>query len=108
MKGKLISSGSSIRLPKFLSNEPAAPARYDGTPILSGYVLPEEFSIVQNEASSSSRVKEHWYIPPDDEPPPPPPPPLLVDQRDGSLDPETVNQYFYLLVHIIRQKFLSN
>jgi hypothetical protein len=30
------------------------------------------------------------------------------DHRDGLPDPETVNQYFCLLVHVIHQKFLSN
>ena len=85
VKDKLLSSGSSIRLPKFLSHEPAAPARYDGTPILSGYVSPLEVSIPGNGMSTSSRMKEKWYIPPDEPPHPPPPRPerRVTRSRDG-------------------------
>ena len=91
VKDKL-TRGSSIRLPKFLSNEPAAPARYDGTPICSGYVPPHEISIPQHGASTSSRVKEQWYIPPDQppRPRPPPPPPRPARRVTRSRDSEPI------------------
>jgi hypothetical protein len=54
-KDKLLSS-SALRLPKFLTNEPAAPARYCGKPISPGYV------------SRHSGEKEQWYVPPDSPP----------------------------------------
>ena len=82
VKGKLLSPGSSIRLPKFLSHEPAAPARYYGTPICSGYVSPQEISIPQNVVPTSSRAKEQWYIPPDEPPPPPRPARRVTRSRD--------------------------
>jgi hypothetical protein len=64
VKDKLLSPSTSLRLPKFMSNEPASPARYTGTAISPGYVSP------LRNGSVSSGEKEQWYFPPD--PPPSP------------------------------------
>src|SRR5271156_2502750 len=64
VKDKLLSPSTSLRLPKFMSGEPASPARYTGTAISPGYVSP------LRNASVSSGEKEQWYFPPD--PPSPP------------------------------------
>src|SRR5271154_2269676 len=64
VKEKFSSSSSSIsgsiKLPKFLSNEPASPARYSGTPISPGYI-----SQRKEESTSTLGGKEQWYFPPD-------------------------------------------
>ena len=65
----LLSSGS-IKLPKFLSNEPASPARYVGKPISPGFVSPRD-------GSSTSSAKEQWYFPPDQ----PVPKPKKLERR---------------------------
>lgn len=62
VKEKLLTSEGSLRLPRFLSNEPAAPARYSGIPISSSY-------------GANSGPKEQWYFPPD------PPSPLQPARR---------------------------
>lgn len=54
VKDRLSLSGTSFRIPKFLTNEPASPARYKGKPISPGYIL-----------SSRESVKEQWYFPPE-------------------------------------------
>jgi hypothetical protein len=51
----LLSPTSSIRLPKFLTNDPQSPARYDGTPISPGY----------QSSRDATGAKEQWYFPPD-------------------------------------------
>jgi len=58
VKDRLSLQGTSFRIPKFLSNEPASPARYKGKPISPGY-----------NSASRDIVKEQWYFPP--EPPSP-------------------------------------
>jgi len=72
VKDKLLSPSTSLRLPKFLSNEPASPARYTGTAISPGYVSP------LRNGSVSSGEKEQWYFPPD---PPSSPKPKRTKQR---------------------------
>src|SRR5277367_958267 len=67
VKDKLLSPSTSFRLPKFMSHEPASPARYTGTAISPGYISP------LRNASISSGETEQWYFPPD--PPPSPPKP---------------------------------
>ena len=59
VKDKLLSPSTSLRLPKFITNEPASPARYTGTAISPGYVSPHR------NGSLSSGEKEQWYFPPD-------------------------------------------
>src|SRR5579859_201169 len=56
VKDKFLSPNSSIRLPKFMTNEPASPAKYDGVPISPGYITPLD--------AVSSRKREEWYVPP--------------------------------------------
>jgi len=58
VRDKLLSPASSIRLPRFLTNEPALPARYCGKPI--------------STARRPSEEKEEWYSPPDAPPAPSP------------------------------------
>ena len=66
VKDKLLTPSTSLRLPKFMSNEPASPARYTGTPISPGYVSP------LRNGSLSSGEQEQWYFPPDLPSPPKP------------------------------------
>ena len=54
VKDRLSISGTSFRRPKFLTNEPASPARYKGKPISSGY-----------DKSARDGGKEQWYFPPE-------------------------------------------
>jgi hypothetical protein len=58
IKEKILPPGSSFRLPKFLTNEPASPARYSGTPISPGYQS-------SRDGPTSSGSREPWYFPPD-------------------------------------------
>jgi hypothetical protein len=54
VKDRLSLSGTSFRIPRFLTNEPASPARYKGKPISPAYNL-----------SSRESGKEQWYFPPE-------------------------------------------
>lgn len=51
VKDKLLTPGGSIRLPRFLTNEPAAPARYPRKQL-------------GTSKSNSIIEKEQWYVPP--------------------------------------------
>ena len=51
VKDKLLTPSGSIRLPRFLTNEPAAPARYPRKPL-------------GTSKSNSIVEKEQWYVPP--------------------------------------------
>src|SRR5579862_2579553 len=54
VKEKLLIPGRSIKLPRFLTNEPGAPARYSGKRISAPrHLFP------------SSGSEEQWYVPPD-------------------------------------------
>lgn len=79
VKDKLLSPSTSLRLPKFMSNEPASPARYTGKAISPGYVSSLK------HASVSSGEKEQWYFPPDPPAPIKPKPvrPRMSRSRDS-------------------------
>ena len=59
VKEKLLTPSGTIRLPRFLTNEPAAPARYPG----------KRLSSTPRKEPISPVEREQWYVPP--EPPTP-------------------------------------
>src|ERR1700738_3735340 len=58
MKDVLLSPTASIKLPRFLSNEPQSPARYEWGAISAGYSS-------SRDLKTSPGKKEQWYFPPD-------------------------------------------
>jgi hypothetical protein len=58
IKERILPPGSSFKLPRFLTNEPASPARYSGTPISPGYSS-------SRDGVTSPGAREQWYFPPD-------------------------------------------